>query len=353
MDRKGPTESVVTPEDLTIEAAPDLHISVPSAITVDVLLGPDDLEAALRGDVRAGLSLDRGRRELPPKWFYDDHGCDLFDEITRLPEYYLTEAERSILRARAAFVAERSGADTIVELGSGTSDKTRTLLDAFSQRGMLRRFVPVEVNEATVRLAASQLAGDYPGLAVHAVVGDFERHLASIPRTGRRCVVFLGSTIGNFRPAERKAFLRDLATNLQSGDSLLLGTDLVKDVGRLEAAYNDRQGITAAFNRNVLAVVNERLGADFALDGFEHVAFFDHDEEWIEMRLRALVDQRVTVAALDLVVDFSAGEELRTEISAKFHRARVEAELASAGLRLDQWMTDPAGDFALTLAFRD
>jgi L-histidine Nalpha-methyltransferase len=323
-------------------------------ITVDVHLHAHDLDAALREDVRAGLTRPPGQRELPPKWFYDDHGCDLFDQITRLPEYYPTETERGILRAEAATIAERSGADTLVELGSGTSDKTRTLLDAFAgANGALARFVPFEVNEATVRAAGAQIAGEYPGVSVHAVVGDFERHLATLPREGRRCVAFLGSTIGNFDPAGRKQFLAELADNLRPGDSLLLGTDLVKDVRRLEAAYDDSAGVTAAFNRNVLTVVNRRLDADFAEERYEHVAFFDAEEEWIEMRLRSLDDQTVTIAALGLEVAFAAGEELRTEISAKFRRERVAVELASAGLRLDRWMTDPAGDFALSLSFRD
>jgi len=323
----------------------------PAPVSVDVHMGPDDLAAALRDDVRTGLGSTP--KELPPKWFYDDHGCDLFDQITRLPEYYPTETERGILHAQAGAIAERTGADTLVELGSGTSDKTRTLLDAFAARNQLRRFIPFEVNEATVRAAAADIAATYPGTSVHAVVGDFERHLSHIPQEGRRVVAFLGSTIGNFAPAERKRFLSEVAENLRPGDSLLLGTDLVKDVDRLEAAYNDTLGITAAFNLNVLTVVNRELDADFAVDRFKHVAFFDRDEELIEMRLRSLDDQQVRIGALSLEITFAAGEEMRTEISAKFRRERVAAELASAGLRLDQWMTDPNEDFALSLAFRD
>jgi L-histidine Nalpha-methyltransferase len=321
------------------------------AITVDVHMGPEDLATALRDDVRSGLTSTP--KELPPKWFYDDHGCELFDQITRLPEYYPTETERGILRAHARAIAGWTEADTLVELGSGTSDKTRTLLDAFAERGQLRRFIPFEVNEATVRAAAADIAAEHPGIAVHAVVGDFERHLSLIPQEGRRLVAFLGSTIGNFAPAERKQFLSEVAENLRPGDALLLGTDLVKDVGRLEAAYNDSLGVTAAFNLNVLTVVNRELGANFAVDRFEHVAFFDREEEWIEMRLRSLDEQRVRVEALDLDIAFAAGEDMRTEISAKFRRERVAAELASAGLRLDQWMTDPREDFALSLSFRD
>ncbi len=317
-------------------------------ITVDVLLTAGELDAALRADVRAGLTA--APKELPPKWFYDDRGCELFDAITRLPEYYPTETERAILRNEAPHIAEASGADTVVELGSGTSDKTRTLLDAFAGTGQLRRFVPFEVNEATVRAASAAIAREYPGTAVHAIVGDFERHLGAIPDGGRRMVAFLGSTIGNFAPGERRAFFAELRRALRPGDSLLLGTDLVKDVARLEAAYDDAQGVTAEFNRNVLYVVNRELGADFDVERFRHRAFFDPDAEWIEMRLVSTAAQTVTVTALDLEVEFEAGEEMRTEISAKFRQAGIHAELGEAGFEPVRWMTDPAADFALTLA---
>jgi L-histidine N-alpha-methyltransferase len=325
--------------------------SAEAAVTVDVLLQPGDIRAALEHDVRRGLA--GAPRELPPKWFYDDHGCDLFDQITRLPEYYPTETERSILHRHSDALVRTGGADTLVELGSGTSDKTRTLLDAFAAAGSLRRFVPFEVNEATVRSAASAIASEYPGTEVHAVVGDFEHHLGRIPRQGRRMVAFLGSTIGNFAPLERKRFFAELADNLRPGDSLLLGTDLVKEVGRLEAAYDDAQGVTAEFNLNVLRVVNRELGADFDLDRFHHRSFFDRDEEWIEMRLVSDADQKVRIDALGLTLSFAEGEEIRTEISAKFRRDRIAAELADAGLRLAEWCTDPADDFALSLSFRD
>ena len=323
----------------------------PTDITVDVLMGPTDLEDALRSDVAKGLVASP--KELPPKWFYDDRGCDLFDQITRLPEYYPTEAERSILRTYADAIVEQSGADTLVELGSGTSDKTRVLLDAFARAGQLRRFCPFEISETTLRAAADSIQGEYPGVAVHAVVGDFERHLGRLPQGGRRMVAFLGSTIGNFAPGERARFFTDLVSGLRPGDSLLLGTDLVKDVDRLEAAYDDAAGVTAEFNLNVLRVMNRELAADFELDQFAHLARYDRDEEWIEMRLRSLADQTVHITALDLEVDFARGEEVRTEISAKFRRAGVEAELATAGLRVVRWMTDPAGDFALSLSVLD
>ena len=317
---------------------------------VDVHLQPDDLRAALEADVRAGLS--SRPRMLPPKWFYDDRGSELFDQITRLPEYYPTSRERTILHQCAATIAARSGADTLVELGSGTSDKTRTLLDAFRASGQLRRFIPFDVSEGVLRWSASHLAERYPGLEVHGVVGDFDRHLPLIPTGGRRLVAFLGGTIGNYAPEERARLLAALASTLVPGDSLLLGTDLVKDPARLVAAYDDAAGVTAAFNRNVLRVLDRELRADFDAARWQHVAIWDAEQEWIEMRLRADGRQDVEIADLHLSLTFRDGEEIRTEISAKFRRAKVEAELAAVGFELAGWMTDPDGDFALSLAFR-
>jgi L-histidine N-alpha-methyltransferase len=317
-------------------------------LTVEVHLRPDDVRRALCDDVRRGLTASP--KWLPPKWFYDERGCELFERITTLPEYYPTRCEREILALRAGEIAEATGADTLVELGSGTSAKTRLLLDALSARGGLRRFVPFDVSEPTLRAAGTAIVAEYPGVEVHAVVGDFERHLALLPREGTRLVAFLGGTIGNLPPAERATFLGEVAGTLASGDALLLGTDLVKDRDRLVRAYDDGAGVTAAFNGNVLHVVNRELDADFDVERFEHVARWNADEEWIEMRLRADGEQRVRVGALDLDIAFDDGEELRTEISAKFRRERVEAELAAAGLALRHWWTDEAGDFALSLA---
>ena len=318
--------------------------------TVDVHLGPHALQDALRDDVRAGLTASPKR--LPPKWFYDERGSQLFEEITKLEEYYPTRREREILEAHAGDIATLVQADTLVELGAGSSEKTRLLLDAMTAAGRLRRFVPFDVSEVFLREAASAVAGEYPGLEVHCVVGDFDHHLPRLPRGGRRLVVFLGGTIGNLVPDERSRFLDEVVAGLEPGDAFLLGTDLVKDVGRLEAAYDDGAGVTAEFNKNVLRVINRELHADFDVDRFEHVAFFDRDEEWIEMRLRSTVAQLVTVAELDgLRVEFEAGEELRTEVSAKFRREGVEAELAAAGLKLAEWWTDRHGDFALSLSF--
>jgi L-histidine N-alpha-methyltransferase len=318
------------------------------AVRVDVHLGPDDLADALRADAARGLTATP--KVLPPKWFYDEAGCALFEEITRLPEYYPTRAEAAILDAVAPDIARLTHADTLVELGSGTSEKTRRLLDALAAAGTLRRFVPFDVSEPTLRDAAAAIEQEYPGTEVHAVVGDFERHLDRLPGGGSRVVAFLGSTIGNLDPDQRAGFLGELASGLGPDDTFLLGTDLVKAVDRLEAAYADAAGVTAAFNRNVLAVLNRELDATFDLDRFAHVAVWNEREEWIEMRLRADRDHRVRVGALDLDVEFVAGEEMRTEISSKFRRGRVEAELGAAGLELVEWWTDPAGDFALSLS---
>jgi L-histidine Nalpha-methyltransferase len=318
--------------------------------SIDVHLGPDDLDAALQADALAGLS--QRPRELPPKWFYDDLGSRLFDAITAIPEYYPTRCETSILVERASEIARAAPVDTLVELGSGTSTKTRILLEALGAGVRLRRFVPLDVSETTLRAAATTLTRHYPGLVVHAVVGDFERHLVKLPGGDRRLVAFLGGTIGNLDPVARARFLDDLAAVLESGDQLLLGTDLVKDPSRLIAAYDDPAGVTAAFNRNVLCVLNRRLGGDFDASAFAHVARWNTDEEWIEMHLQASSPQRVCVEGIGLTFDLAAGETIRTEISAKFRRGRVEAELAAVGLRLTHWWTDGGGDFALSLSTR-
>jgi len=289
-------------------------------------------------------------KSLPPKWFYDSVGSDLFDQITRLPEYYPTRAEAQILRARSASIAAASGADTLVELGSGTSEKTRMLLDALRDSGSLRRFIPFDVDAGVLNAAGSAIQREYPGIEIDAVCGDFEEHLDKIPGVGRRLVVFLGSTIGNLTPGPRTDFLSALSDTLRPGDSLLLGTDLVKDVGRLVRAYDDSAGVTAQFNRNVLAVVNRELDGDFNIDAFEHVARWNAADERIEMWLRASSAQRVHIAALELSVDFATGEEMLTEVSCKFQPDAVEAELAAAGLRRTHWWTDPAGDFGLSLS---
>ncbi|MFJ3492166.1 L-histidine N(alpha)-methyltransferase [Streptomyces sp. NPDC086091] len=308
-------------------------------------LPEDATEAALRSDVLRGLTTDP--KTLPPKWFYDAHGSELFDRITELPEYYPTRAEREILLDRAPEIAAASGALTLVELGSGSSDKTRHLLDALTD---LRVYVPVDVSESALTLAGQALVAERPALEVHALIADFTASLALPETPGPRLVAFLGGTIGNLLPAERGAFLASVRALLRPGDALLLGTDLVKDEEVLVRAYDDAAGVTAAFNKNVLAVVNRELGADFDPGAFDHVALWDPRAEWIEMRLRARRTQTVKVPALDLAVDFAAGEELRTEISAKFREEGVRTELATAGLDLTHWWTDRADRFALSLS---
>lgn len=311
-------------------------------------LDRDHLRQALEQDVRAGLKA--APKSLPPKWFYDAAGSELFARITRLPEYYPTRRELAILREHAADIAASGGADTLVELGSGTSEKTVLLLDALAGAGNLRSYLPVDVDAVTLREAAERLAARYPGLAVRAVCADFEHHLALLPRTGRRMVAFLGGTIGNFAPDARAVFLRNLHDTLGPGDTLLLGADLVKDTARLVAAYDDAAGVTAAFNRNVLHVVNRELEADFDPEAFDHVARYDEANDWIEMRLRARHAMRVHVAALGLTASFAAGEEMRTEISAKFRPAGLSRELTAAGFTVRRWYLDPTGDFSLVLA---
>jgi L-histidine N-alpha-methyltransferase len=313
-------------------------------------LAADSAYEALCRDVRDGLQ--SSPKSLPPKWFYDSLGSDLFDQITRLPEYYPTRAEAEILRARSAEVASVTGADTLVELGSGTSEKTRNLLDALQNSGALRRFVPFDVDASMLSAAATAIQREYPGIEIAAVCGDFEEHLSEIPGGGRRLFVFLGSTIGNLNRGPRAEFLAALAAVLRPGDSLLLGTDLVKDVGRLVRAYDDAAGVTAQFNRNVLAVINRELDADFDVDAFRHVASWNSEEERMEMWLRAERAQRVRIGALDLTVDFAAGEQLLTEVSCKFRAEAVATELAQAGLRRTRWWTDDAGDFGLSLSVK-
>jgi L-histidine N-alpha-methyltransferase len=314
--------------------------------SIDYFLTPDDLDKSLRGDVVDGLTADP--KTLPPKWFYDERGSALFEEITGLEEYYPTRRERAILVARAPEIASLTGARMLLELGAGSGEKTRLLLDALS--GTLQTYVPVDVSGDFLASAAAELAADHPGLQVHAVVADYERHMHLLPTGERRLVAFLGGTIGNMVPAERIAFLGALRATMGPDDALLLGADLVKDAGRLVRAYDDAAGVTADFNRNVLRVINRELEADFEPDQFKHVAVWDAQNEWIEMRLRSRRAQTVRIEQLDLEVSFASGEEMRTEISAKFRQERLAAELGAAGLTLDHFWTDESGDFSLSLA---
>jgi L-histidine N-alpha-methyltransferase len=317
-------------------------------LTLDSHLPPHFLDRALREDARRGLTATP--KSLPPKWFYDEAGSRLFDRITRLPEYYPTRAEREILRARAAEIGARTQAETLVELGSGAGEKTRLLIEGLLGAGTLATYVPVDVSASALLDCGGLLIREYPTLAVHALVADFEHQLDVLPVAGRRLTAFLGGTIGNLEPGPRAEFLAALRAGTETGDWLLLGTDLVKDPAVLVPAYDDAAGVTAEFNRNVLRVLNRELGAGFDVAAFEHVALWDTEREWIEMRLRSTTDATVRLPALDLTVAFARGEELRTEVSAKFRPGRVAAELADAGFSRQAGWTDRAGRFLLTLA---
>jgi L-histidine N-alpha-methyltransferase len=318
-------------------------------IAIEVHLDAD-AAATMARDVRLGLC--SYPKELAPKYFYDERGSKLFEQITELEEYYPTRAEREILANRSAEILAAAGRPgTLVELGSGSAAKTRHLLDAMRDEEVLDTYVPVDISEEITHRTAAELVDEYPGLEVHGLVCDFERDLERIPgQDGSRLLAFLGGTIGNLYPRPRQEFLERIAALLGPADSLLLGTDLIKDTARLEAAYDDSAGVTAEFNKNVLAVLNNELGADFDLDAFEHVARYDAEAERMDIRLRSLADQEVRLEGLDVTVSFAAGEEMRTEISTKFTRERLESVYAGAGLELCGWFTDAAGDYALSLA---
>jgi L-histidine Nalpha-methyltransferase len=318
------------------------------AFTIDVHLSPEDVQSQMRADALKGLQARD--KSIPPVWFYDERGSRLFEEITQLPEYYPTRAERALLETHAFSIAQMSKADTLVELGAGACDKTRVLLAALRDAGTLARYVPFDVSDEFLRNAAATLSEEFGTLVVHLVIGDFHHHLAEIPTDGRRMVAFLGGTIGNLNPAQRARFLFDLNCTMSSDDSLLLGTDLVKDRARLVAAYDDEAGVTAEFNRNVLHVLNQQLGGNFDPDQFHHVALWNEDEQWIEMRLRADEAVDVSLADAGITVHFEKGEDLLTEISAKFTPSRVEAELVQAGFVVEEMWGATDGEFLLTLA---
>ncbi|MEV6254345.1 L-histidine N(alpha)-methyltransferase [Nocardia sp. NPDC051911] len=321
-----------------------------TAVTLDIHLTEDDLNTALRSDARLGLTANP--KWLPPKWFYDAKGSELFERITELPEYYPTRTERALLERVVDEIADAAQAEVLVELGAGSAAKTRLLLTALSARGPLKKYVPQDVSSAALRSAADEVAVEFPGLAVHGVVSDFTDTLANLPRGGRRMIAFLGGTIGNLVPAERAEFLARIHDLLEPGEQLLLGAGLVTDPAVLVPAYDDAAGVTAEFNRNVLHVLNSRLRADFAPEKFRHVAVWDAEREWIEMRLEASEDMTVAVGDLDLTVRFGRGEQMRTEISAKFRVEGLEAELAAAGFATGHVWTDPDDRFALLLAGR-
>ena len=318
------------------------------AYTIDVHLSPEDVQRQMRQDALVGLQASE--KSIPPVWFYDERGSRLFEEITQLPEYYPTRAERALLEAHAASIAQLSKADTLVELGAGSCEKTRVLLSALQQAGTLTRYVPFDVSDEFLRGAATALSEEYGALDIHLVIGDFHHHLTEIPTDGRRMVAFLGGTIGNLNPAQRARFLFDLNCTMSSDDSLLLGADLVKDRGRLVSAYDDAAGVTADFNRNVLHVLNEQLGGDFDPERFRHVAVWNEEEQWIEMRLRAERPTEVSLSGAGITVNFDEGEDLLTEISAKFTPERIERELSEAGFVVEGVWGADEGEFLLALA---
>ncbi|WP_433524848.1 L-histidine N(alpha)-methyltransferase [Nocardia pseudovaccinii] len=321
-----------------------------TAPTLEIYLSDDDLTSALRAD--AGLGLTADPKWLPPKWFYDARGSELFEQITELPEYYPTRTERALLERVVGEIARTAQAEVLVELGSGSAAKTRLLLSALTAEGPLKTYVPQDVSSSALRAAAAEIATEFPRLAVHGVVSDFTDTLHNLPGGGRRMIAFLGGTIGNLVPAERAEFLSSIHEVLEPGEQLLLGAGLVIDPAVLVPAYDDAAGVTAEFNRNVLHVLNSRLDADFEPDKFAHVAVWDTEHEWIEMRLEATEDMTVQVRELDLTVQFTRGEQMRTEISAKFRIDGLDAELAAAGFETEQVWTDPDDRFALVLAAR-
>ena len=317
---------------------------------VDVYTDEHTRQTRLEDDVRRGLTATP--KSLPPKYFYDRTGSMLFERITELPEYYPTRTELSLLEKIAPNLTGSFFRGDIVEIGAGSSGKTRLVLDALNGNRRAVCYVPLDVDRLTLEVSATRLLSDYPGLNVHAVVGDFERDLARVPpASGRRLVMFLGSTIGNLDPPARARFLAGVRGLLRDRDDrFLLGVDLVKDREILEAAYDDAAGVTREFNRNILRVVNRGVGADFRPESFRHLAFYNEADARIEMHLVSDSAQEVKLARLGLTIGFPAGEDIWTESSYKFTRSGVEAMLGEAGLELAEWHVDPAGYFALILA---
>ena len=318
-------------------------------VRIERLLDEADRRSALYDETF--WSLRGSPKEIPPVWLYDERGSRLFERITELREYYPTAREQEILTAHAAEIAASTGARTLVELGAGTSAKTRTLLDALCANGTLERFVPLDASEEVLRASACAIADAYP-IGVHAIVGDFERHLSAIPRGENRLVAFLGSTIGNLHPERRASLLAAIAATLEPSDSFLLGVDLVKDPARIEAAYNDSQGVTESFVRNGLDAINRELHADLDQEQLAFEARWDEQHEWMDIGFLARVAQQVTFKELDTVVELDEGEKLRLEVSTKFRREGIEGELAAADLRTVAWWADEAEEFALLLATR-
>ena len=318
-----------------------------AAVTVSHLTTPRDYRAQLLEDVRHGLT--SYRKHLPSKYFYDARGSNLFEEIAQLPEYYLTRAETEILVAHAGPLMARVQPDELVELGSGSSRKTVMLIEAMYRNGGGKRYVPIDISEDVLRAAAKELSAAYSWLEIEGLVGDYVADLDKVRRRGRRLIAFLGSNIGNYTPTLRYSLLRSIAAALDRDDSFLLGVDLLKDEATMIAAYDDGAGVSAEFNLNILEVINRELDGDIPIEAFEHVTRFDKQFSCMAQALRAKREVVANIRALDLAVTFHEGEEVHTEVSCKFTREGVTEEFASAGMRLDDWLTDSAGQFALAL----
>jgi len=296
-------------------------------------------------------ALERSPREIPSKHLYDERGSLLFERICELPEYYQTRTEKAILERNADRIIEESRARELVEIGAGAATKTRVLLRAMERQGLLERYLPIDVDVAMLERVAAELTREFPRLAVHGIGADFDHSLERLPPGPRRLVAFLGSTIGNLRPEDQAPeLLRSIRSRMRSGDRFLLGVDLIKDRARLEAAYNDASGVTAAFSGNIWNAVNRLADADFDSAAFRHRAFWDQRNEWMDIRQVARRAQHVRLRALDLALDIAAGEEIRTEISAKYDRPKAEALLAAGRFELVEWITDDENLFALALA---
>jgi len=326
-----------------------MKLPTDSAITIDTPLIRED-PGLLKVQITRGL-MDIPKT-LPSKLFYDERGSTLFEHICELPEYYQTRTEHQLLTQWADEIVALSGAEELVELGSGAATKTRVLLNAMAKANQLQQFVPFDVDESIVRRVSEELVREYPGLQIHGVVGDFLFHLGHIPEGGKRLVVILGGTIGNLLPRAAKDFLTTVQLEMASGDYFLLGVQLITDARRLEAAYNDAQGITAKFNKNIISVLRNTFGAETDPESFDHVARYNQADHRIEMWLRSRQDQRFTIPGLDLSVTLKAGEEIRTEISTKYDQPMAETLLNSSGFKLVKWYTDPQNLIGLALAHK-
>lgn len=326
-----------------------MNISVDDAeIEVVDLLGEIDARAVMLGEVRRGLLSTR--KELPPKYFYDRKGSQLFERICELPEYYQTRTEGALLASMIGDVVDQYAPRALVELGSGSSTKTRVILDALRRKGSLQEYAPIDISREILLESARALRKDYDGLRVRPVVADFEHTFPVLDAPAPALVIFLGGTIGNFDPEAAQELLSAMHAAMRPGDLFLLGVDLVKSPSILNPAYNDSAGVTADFNRNVLQAINVALGADFDIDAFEHYAFYDPREEQIEMHLVSTRNQTVTIPDLDEPIAFYRGETVRTEISRKFTSESATLTLQRAGFDFRSWHTDDANLFALALA---